>query len=168
MVRRDRSLGAHIRLRMDTFEIITRSPAETEALGAAVGRLLPRGAFVALRGDLASGKTCFVRGVAAVLAGDAEVSSPTFTLVNEYPGPVPVHHLDLYRLSCVDELADLGVEELFEGDGISLVEWAERAGSLLPAQRLEIHFEHAGGDQRRITLRNHGLLPSGWREALRL
>lgn len=153
---------------MDALEVITRSPAETEALGAAVGRLLPQGAFVALRGELASGKTCFVRGVASVLSADAVVSSPTFTLVNEYPGPVPLHHLDLYRLSCADELADLGVEELFEGDGISLVEWAERAGSLLPAQRIEIHFEHAGGDQRRITVLDHSLLPSGWREALRL
>ncbi|MFM1918755.1 MAG: hypothetical protein RLZZ303_389 [Candidatus Hydrogenedentota bacterium] len=153
---------------MESFEVISGSPAETEALGAAVGLLLPRGAFVALRGELASGKTCFVRGVASVLSGDAQVSSPTFTLVNEYPGPVPVHHLDLYRLSCADELADLGDEELFEGEGISLVEWAERAGSLLPARRLEIHFEHAGGDQRRICLRNLGLLPSGWQDALRL
>ena len=151
---------------MESIEVITRSPAETEALGTAVGRLLPRGAFVALRGDLASGKTCFVRGVASVLSGDAVVSSPTFTLVNEYPGPVPVHHLDLYRLSCVDELADLGVEELFEGDGISLVEWPERAGSLLPARRLEIHFDHAGGDQRRITMLNHELLPCEWRERI--
>ncbi len=148
------------------LEIETHSPEETEALAARVAGLLPEGAFVALYGDLASGKTCFVRGVAAALADAEDVSSPTFTLINEYPGKRKLYHLDLYRLTCADELADLGVEDVFEGDGICLVEWAERAAGYLPDRRVEIHCEHAGGDARRIAISDLGVLPEGWRNAV--
>lgn len=149
---------------MDRFERTTTSPAETEALGASLARMLPSGAMLALHGELASGKTCFVRGVASVLAGDAEVSSPTFTLINEYKGALPVYHLDLYRLSSADELADLGVEDVFDGAGVCLVEWAERAEGTLPARRVEIRFAHAGGDRRSIAIVNMGILPPGWQD----
>lgn len=107
-----------------TFE--TNSPEETERLGYALAGVLPLGAVVALRGELASGKTCLVRGMAARCARGTPIHSPTFTLVNQYPGSPTLYHLDLYRLS-TEEVADLGYEELFEPDGIAVVEWAERA-----------------------------------------
>ena len=123
--------------------------------------LLPSGVVVGLRGELASGKTCFVRGMAARYAPGAGVHSPTFTLVNEYGGSKKLYHSDLYRIG-PDEVADLGYEELFEPTGgATVVEWAERAEPLLPARRIDVGFEHAGGDVRRITLSDpEGLLPA--------
>ena len=148
------------------LQIETTSPDETEAVAARFAALLPEGALVALYGDLASGKTCFVRGIASAFSNAEEVSSPTFTLINEYAGARTLYHLDLYRLTSADELADLGVEDVFEGNGVCLVEWAERAGSFLPARRVDIRFAHAGADRRRIEMQDHGVLPEGWQELL--
>ncbi len=143
----------------------TRSPDETERLGRALAELLPTGTVVALRGDLAAGKTCLVRGMAARFAADAPVSSPTFTLVNEYGTTSRLYHLDLYRLA-PEEVADLGYEELFEPDGVTVVEWAERAEKLLPDRRVDVELEHAGGDRRRITVHDRGVLAEGWQQVL--
>ncbi len=144
----------------------TASPGETQRLGAALAGLLPRGALVALRGDLATGKTCLVAGMAKRLAELDYVHSPTFTLVNQYGEDPALLHVDLYRLGGPDELADLGYAELFDSDNICVVEWAERAESLLPERRLDIFLEHAGHDLRRLTLQNRALLPRGWQEQL--
>ena len=103
---------------MAALELITRDPNVTERLGCALAGLLPAGAVVALFGDLATGKTCLVRGMAAHFAGGAPVHSPTFTLVNQYGADPALYHLDLYRLGGPEELADLGYEELFEPDGV--------------------------------------------------
>lgn len=151
---------------MDSAAIETSTPAETEAIGAGLAGMLPPGAMVALYGDLAAGKTCFVRGVASVLGNPEDVNSPTFTLVNEYAGRLPLHHLDLYRLGDPRELADIGVEELFDSEGICLVEWAERAGGFLPAKRLEVRLSHLGENRRRVEIENLGVLPEGWQEKL--
>ena len=148
------------------LQIETTSPDETEALAARFAALLPQGALVALYGDLASGKTCFVRGIASALSNADEVSSPTFTLINEYAGERKLYHLDLYRLTSADELADLGVEDVFEGDGVCLVEWADRAGNALPKRRVDIRFAHAGADRRRIEMQDLGVLPAGWQDTL--
>jgi len=151
-----------------TLELETRSPAETEALGLALARILPKGSVVALYGDLATGKTCLVRGMALLHTDSRSVHSPTFTLVNEYgPGPA-LYHLDLYRLGGPEELADLGYEEIFDAGAVCVIEWAERAGALLPQHRIDIHLEHAGGDRRRIRIDNAGLLENGWPARLRL
>lgn len=147
---------------VETLQLETAAPAETERLGRELAALLPDGTVISLRGDLAAGKTCLVRGMAQAMAGEAAVHSPTFTLVNEYRGTRRLYHLDLYRLGGPDEVADLGYEELFEPDGICAVEWAERAGKLLPPRRVDVLMEHAGGDRRRITLENYGLLAPGW------
>ncbi|MCC6697954.1 MAG: tRNA (adenosine(37)-N6)-threonylcarbamoyltransferase complex ATPase subunit type 1 TsaE [Candidatus Hydrogenedentes bacterium] len=147
--------------------ITTASAEETEALGGVVARLLPEGGTLALRGDLASGKTCFVRGMARAIGAAASVHSPTFTLVNEYKSQPVLYHMDLYRLTGPEEVADLGCEEIFDSDALCVVEWAERAGPLLPSRRLDILFEHAGGDVRRITFTNAGLMPQGWGTRLR-
>ena len=147
--------------------ITTVSPEETESLGGAVARLLPGGGTLALRGELASGKTCFVRGMARAIGGGAFVHSPTFTLVNEYKSQPVLYHMDLYRLTGPEEAADLGCEEIFESNALCVVEWAERAGALLPARRLDVVFEHAGDDLRRIAFTDSGLMPEGWESCLR-
>jgi tRNA threonylcarbamoyladenosine biosynthesis protein TsaE len=149
-----------------TVQITTRSEAETEALGMTLARLLRPGSVVALRGDLAAGKTCLVRGMARALTGDAAVHSPTFTLVNEYGSPPALYHFDLYRLRGPEELFALGYEERFGGTAMAAVEWAERAEPLLPAHRVEIAMRHAGGDIREIRIRDLGCLPEGWQTAL--
>ncbi|MFO7973644.1 MAG: tRNA (adenosine(37)-N6)-threonylcarbamoyltransferase complex ATPase subunit type 1 TsaE [Candidatus Hydrogenedentota bacterium] len=146
--------------------IQTASPEETRKLGAALAGLLPRGAVVALRGDLATGKTCFVSGMAEYFVETEYVHSPTFTLVNQYGENPALLHVDLYRLSGPEEVADLGYAELFDSDDICVIEWAERAESLLPGVRLDILLEHAGHDRRRLTLRNRNLLGEAWQEPL--
>lgn len=155
---------------MSTEKLVlrTKSSLETEALGEGLGTLLPDATVVALRGDLAAGKTCLVRGLARTLAPDAETSSPTFTLVNEYRGARTLYHVDLYRLERLDEVYDLGYEDLFDGcDGVCAVEWAERAEALLPAERLDIHLVHDGEDNRVVTIVNAGVLTGQWQDTLR-
>jgi len=131
---------------------------ETVSLGERLGQLVEPGSFIALSGDLGCGKTQFVRGVASGLGIDDSVpiTSPTFTLLNEYPGRVRLYHFDLYRLRGGDDIAELGFDEYFHGNGVCLVEWAERLGSDLPDERLDIMFEYAGETERRIDIIAHG------------
>lgn len=144
---------------MDRLVRTTQAPEETEALGAALAELLPPGAVLALEGGLGSGKTCFVRGMARVLAPEAAVHSPTFTLVNEYgPGPTLIH-ADFYRLENPAEVADLGYAELFGETTVCAIEWAERAGPLLPEAHIVVAFAHVAPEVRQITLINRGVLP---------
>ncbi len=147
-------------------EFVSHSPGATERFGEALGRLAPPGTVVALRGDLASGKTCLVRGMARCFAGQQDTHSPTFTLVNEYGVGPDLYHLDLYRLAGPEELADLGYEELFDGDAVCAVEWAERAEALLPERRVDVRLAHLGGDRRSIACTDHGALPAGWEASL--
>jgi tRNA threonylcarbamoyladenosine biosynthesis protein TsaE len=130
--------------------ILSRSDTETEAIGADLAARLGPGSRVLLYGELGAGKTAFVRGLAAGLGIDAnEVSSPTFTLVQEYRGRLPLYHVDLYRLA-PGEVDDLGLDAL-AADGVLAIEWAER----MPrddAAAIEVRLEHAGEDQRRITV----------------
>ena len=104
--------------------LTTRGGHETESVGAALGELLREGDLVVLGGDLGAGKTTFVKGVARALGVQEPVTSPTFTIVQEYDGPVPVAHVDIYRLDRVQELHDLGLEELLD-DAVVLVEWGD-------------------------------------------
>ena len=155
-------------MKLQELLIETRNADETYALGACLADLLPAGTLIALRGELASGKTCLVRGMASRLASGVSVSSPTFTLVHEYGDGPEMVHLDLYRLTSLDELVDLGYEEYFDSrKGICAVEWAERAEQLLPEKRLDLFLEHAGEDRRRVKLIDRGLLPEGWIETLK-
>lgn len=135
---------------MSPASLITHSPLETEALGERLAQTLPQGTVLALHGDLATGKTCLVRGMAKVFGPQDLVHSPTFTLVNRYGAGPYLYHLDLYRLNAWEEALDLGIEELIAPDGLCAVEWAERAEGLLPRDTLHLHLEHAGGDDRRI------------------
>src|SRR5512138_2964769 len=108
--------------------VITTAPEETERLGALLGSLARPGDYVSLIGDLGAGKTCFARGVARGVGVDPEVpiTSPTFTLMNIHQGRIPLYHFDLYRLAGDGDVDELGFGEYFSGDGLSLVEWAER------------------------------------------
>ncbi|MHB8058100.1 MAG: tRNA (adenosine(37)-N6)-threonylcarbamoyltransferase complex ATPase subunit type 1 TsaE [Desulfuromonadaceae bacterium] len=143
---------------MARLQITTGSSWETEQLGLSIGSLLTPGSFLALRGDLGGGKTCFARGVVAALAPQSStlVASPTYAIMNCYPGTTPVYHFDFYRLSGDDDIAELGFEEFFYGDGVCVVEWSERLDELMPADALTLLFEYAGDDKRQITITGSG------------
>jgi len=130
------------------------TPLETDRIGVLIGKLLRPGDFVALRGELGAGKTRIARGVATGLGVDPAmpVTSPTYTLLNIYQGRMPLYHFDLYRLAGDDDVLDLGFDDYFHGDGVSLVEWPERLDRELPKDRLEIVFSYVGETERRIEL----------------
>jgi tRNA threonylcarbamoyladenosine biosynthesis protein TsaE len=132
-------------------EILTSSEDETSAAGARLGESLQSGAVLLLYGNLGAGKTAFVRGLARGLGAQGdEVTSPTFTIVQEYPGRVTLYHVDLYRLE-EREVDDLGLEELVLGDGVVAIEWAERWRER-PDDAIEVRIEDAGEDARRIRI----------------
>jgi tRNA threonylcarbamoyladenosine biosynthesis protein TsaE len=118
----------------------TNSPEETWALAAELAEELGPGTVMALHGDLGAGKTCFVQGLAAALGIDEPITSPTYTLIGEYEGRLPLHHIDLYRLSGPEEALGLGIEEYFDANGITAIEWAERAEGLLPPDLIHIQI----------------------------
>jgi tRNA threonylcarbamoyladenosine biosynthesis protein TsaE len=130
----------------------------THALGTRLGRLLFPGAVVALVGQLGAGKTHLVRAVAEGLGvpDGRVVTSPTFVLIQEYEGRLPVYHFDVYRLSGDVPFGDLGAHEYLEGDGVCLIEWADRVVRSLPAEHLRVTLEVTGENSRRATLEAHG------------
>jgi tRNA threonylcarbamoyladenosine biosynthesis protein TsaE len=131
----------------------SRSLAETVKLGHTIGALAQGGEVLALHGEVGAGKTAFVRGLASGLgAPPRNVASPTFVLVHEYHGRLRLAHADLYRLGSADTLAQLGLDEYFDGKTVVAVEWAERALSELPLDRLDIHFAHHSQTERTMTL----------------
>jgi tRNA threonylcarbamoyladenosine biosynthesis protein TsaE len=132
--------------------LITRQASETLTVGAKLGALLEPGDFIALCGELGSGKTHFAKGVAAGLgvAAESPVTSPTYTLMNIYAGRLPFYHFDLYRLAGNTEIQELGFEDYFHGNGVCLVEWAECMIDELPAERLTITFSSVGEKERRL------------------
>jgi tRNA threonylcarbamoyladenosine biosynthesis protein TsaE len=106
---------------------------------------------VALYGELGAGKTCFVQGLVRGLGVVGHATSPTFVLVNEYRGPLPVHHVDAYRTTSLTELLDLGLLDLMGGDGVTLIEWADRAEPLLPEHAIRVRIDGVGDEPRTIT-----------------
>jgi tRNA threonylcarbamoyladenosine biosynthesis protein TsaE len=132
--------------------ILTNSESETETLGRALGETLAPGAVLALYGGLGAGKTALVRGVARGMGISARVSSPTFTIVNEYPGKIPLFHFDMYRLQSADELFELGWDEYLARGGVIAVEWSENVMDCLPPDAISVRFAHTGGDTRRIEI----------------
>ena len=123
------------------------------ALGERLGRLLRPGDVVALFGDLGAGKTVITKGIAAGLGVEADVHSPTFTLIHEHLGEIPLYHVDLYRLSDENEVRMLGIDEYIYGDGVTVIEWADRMPNLLPPERIDITMTMQGDDRREIALR---------------
>jgi tRNA threonylcarbamoyladenosine biosynthesis protein TsaE len=133
-------------------ELTTTSPEETEAAGARLGATLKSGDVVALTGELGAGKTVFVQGLTRALGVGTGATSPTFVLVNEYRGRVPVHHVDVYRTTSLAELIDLGIEEMMDGDGVTVIEWAERMEPLLPARAVRVRIAGVGDEPRTIVI----------------
>jgi tRNA threonylcarbamoyladenosine biosynthesis protein TsaE len=131
---------------------VSRAPAETEAAGEALGRTLGPGDVVALTGELGAGKTCFIQGMVRGLGVTTPATSPTFVLVNEYRGRLPVHHVDAYRTTGAVELADIGLEELMGGEGVTVIEWGEKAAPLLPDRTIHVHIAGVGDEPREITI----------------
>ena len=136
------------------MEYISHSEAETEDLGRRLAAALSPGAVVAYRGDLGMGKTAFTRGLARGLGCTGRVTSPTFTVVNEYEGRLPLFHFDLYRLEGEDALYDIGWEDYLDRGGVCAVEWSERVAAALPPEAVRVTIgrcrEHE--DWRRITI----------------
>lgn len=132
---------------------IARGPEETRAAAHALAQRLSAGAVVALVGELGAGKTCFVQGLAEALGVTEPVTSPTFTLIQEYRGRLPLAHVDLYRLNDPEELLQLGLDEYLEGPGITVLEWADRAPGLLPAHAWTVTLRHrADAGERDVTI----------------
>jgi len=132
--------------------LVTRSPEATEALGEALGRELEAGAVIALDGELGSGKTCLVRGLARGLCVEDPVSSPTFTLLHEYRGRIPVHHFDAWMSGRERAFLEAGGAEALDGEGVAVIEWAEHVRAYLPPARLAVRLEHLGPAMRRLRL----------------
>lgn len=136
---------------------ISRSPGETDRLGRILGGCARGGEVLALFGDLGTGKTALVRGLATGLgASPARVTSPSFVLIHEYHGRLPLAHADLYRIRSSTELPHLGLAEYLEGRGVVAIEWAEKAATELPPDRLEVRLEHRTNRTRRIRFRAWG------------
>lgn len=137
---------------MATF--ISNSPAETEEIGRQLAERIDLGAVLALKGELGSGKTLFVKGLVAGLGSSADVTSPTFTIAHEYRGGrLPVYHFDFFRLEDSQSLARLGLDDYFFGDGLSVIEWADRFPEFIPEQARRILFEIKSETQRAITFK---------------
>lgn len=130
---------------------VTNSPEETEALGAALGRGLEAGAVLAFTGDLGAGKTAFVRGVALGLGCHGRVTSPTFTIVNEYEGGrLPLFHFDMYRLGSSDELFEIGWEDYLARGGVCAVEWSENVADALEEPYIRVDIQRGSADSQRV------------------
>ena len=137
---------------MATF--ISHSPAETQEFAARFAGEIGPGSVVALKGELGAGKTQFVKGLAAALGCSAAVASPTFTIIHEYPGGrLPVFHFDLFRLEDRESVARLGLDDYFFGDGVSVIEWADRFADFVPEKARWIDFEIKSESDRIITVK---------------
>ena len=134
------------------MQYITHSPAETEAIGAALGKIIPVGTVIAYRGDLGAGKTAFTRGLARGLGYADPVTSPTYTVCNEYlGGRLPLFHFDMYRLRCADDLWDIGWEDYLDRNGVCAVEWSENVEDAME-DPIVITIHKLGEESRRITI----------------
>ena len=145
-------------LKPGVLDFISHSEDQTRRLGARLGQLVQAGQVIALLGELGSGKTRLVQGFGAGLGvpADEVINSPTFTFINEYRGRLPCYHIDLYRLTTPAEAETLGLDDLLHGDGVCIIEWADRLGDALPAERLEITFHYLSETKRRLVMRACG------------
>ena len=132
--------------------IISHNPQQTFEIGSRLAGELRPGAVLALAGDLGAGKTQLVKGLAAGLGIETEPTSPTFTLIHEYPGRLPLFHIDLYRLESAEEVLGIGIDEYLAGEGVTVVEWADKFAELMPPGTRWIRFRVLEGDDREIAL----------------
>jgi tRNA threonylcarbamoyladenosine biosynthesis protein TsaE len=142
-----------------SLEIFSNSAAETRALGRRLGELSLPGDWIGLTGELGAGKTCLTQGLAQGAGVDERVAvtSPTYVICQSYPGRLPVHHLDLYRLTSPVELAEIGYDEMVYGDGVCVVEWFERIAAARPGFGLSLRLEIIDESKRRIFIEEEGI-----------
>jgi tRNA threonylcarbamoyladenosine biosynthesis protein TsaE len=148
------------------MRFISRSADETQALGERLGAKLGKGDVVACIGALGAGKTCFLQGLARGLGVAIGVTSPTFVLINQYRGErLPVYHVDAYRTASLTELVDLGLEEILHGEGVTIVEWADKLLPLLPSRSVTVTIGGLGDEPREIELSGPSEILAGVSEA---
>ena len=141
---------------MNRLELITRSPEQTQKLGVRIGELALPGDTFLLDGDLGAGKTCLTQGIAWGLGIKEYATSPSFIVVRELYGRLPLYHIDLYRLEHIVEIAELGLDDYLYGNGVCVVEWAEKALSLLPIEHLLIQISYLSDNERSFQLKPNG------------
>jgi len=141
---------------MGQLELVSHSPEETQQLGRRIGRLVRPGDVFLLVGDLGSGKTCLTQGIAWGLGIEEYTMSPSFVIMRELYGRLPLYHIDLYRLDRIEESLDLGLDDYLYGRGVCVVEWAEKALSILPSEHLMINISSLGDTGRRFKLKPSG------------
>jgi tRNA threonylcarbamoyladenosine biosynthesis protein TsaE len=143
-------------MKSEYLELVTHSPEQTQQIGTAIGKQAQSGDLILLIGDLGAGKTCFTQGIAWGTGFDGYASSPSFVLVREYHGKLTVYHIDLYRLDNIAEIAELGIDDYLYGEGICVIEWADKALDSLPQEYLLITFEHLTDNERRMRFEPNG------------
>jgi tRNA threonylcarbamoyladenosine biosynthesis protein TsaE len=143
---------------MKALELNSHNPEQTQLLGSCLGQLAQKADVFLLSGELGTGKTCLVQGIARGLDVEEYAFSPSFVVVREYHGRLPLYHVDLYRLDRIAEIADLGLEEYFYGDGVCVVEWAEKGLQIVPQENLlvTIHYSPDSQTRRSIYLKPQG------------
>ena len=139
----------HNKMDAEIFIATSESPDETQNLAAKLCSHLSRGDILSLTGDLGAGKTCFVKGLAKGLEIPQTITSPTFNLIREYSGSLPMYHFDVYRIKNLSELYELGYEEYFFGDGVTVIEWGDKIAALLPQNHLRIDFKYSDNSTKR-------------------
>ena len=142
------------RIQNSDIILISRSAEDTQIIGKIIGENLSNGDVVALIGELGSGKTCITQGIARGIGVPEEyqITSPTFTLINEYPGKTTLYHVDIYRLSGSQDLEDMGYEEYFYSDGIIVIEWAEKIKELLPGECFYVYLRYLDENKRELKI----------------
>ena len=141
---------------MTALQLISRSPEQTQCLGAQLGKLAQAGDVFLLCGSLGSGKTCLTQGIAWGLGVDEYASSPSFVIAREYYGRLPLYHIDLYRLDRIEEVVELGLDEYLYGNGVCVIEWAVRGLSVLPQENLLIRLSYVSNVERSLSLEPEG------------
>ncbi|MCQ2585916.1 MAG: tRNA (adenosine(37)-N6)-threonylcarbamoyltransferase complex ATPase subunit type 1 TsaE [Treponema sp.] len=132
----------------------TKNPEETIELGRKIGRLLKKGDIIAMQGTLAAGKTTITKGIAESLGVADTITSPTFCLISEYEGKLPLYHMDVYRLEGTDDFENLGTDDMLYGDGVSIIEWSEKIMDALPKKTIILKLEPQDDGSRIITIEN--------------
>ncbi|MDP2730916.1 MAG: tRNA (adenosine(37)-N6)-threonylcarbamoyltransferase complex ATPase subunit type 1 TsaE [Dehalococcoidales bacterium] len=141
---------------MASLELVSRSPEQTRTLGVRIGELALAGDVFLLVGELGAGKTCLTQGIAWGLGIKEYALSPSFVIMRELHGRLPLYHIDLYRLAHMEEIADLGLDEYFYGQGICVVEWADKALTILPEKHLMIKISYLSETERNIKMEPSG------------
>jgi tRNA threonylcarbamoyladenosine biosynthesis protein TsaE len=139
-----------------SINFVSRSPEDTKKLGAILGRIAKEGDIFFLVGDLGAGKTCLAQGIALGLGVKENVMSPTFVLVREHKGRIPLYHIDLYRLDKIEEIVNLGLEHYLDDYGLSVIEWAEKGSEVLPRENLFIGLNYVSNNERTLMIKASG------------